>query len=230
MENKKSTLPLAAFIIGLVTYNAALFVIAGFSHGAAFYTSYVFMLLAFASIIFAAVMMKKRGMGMKDILLGYPLIKHCTIYFIAELIVSVIFMLLDAKVGFAAPFAVQLIMLCVHLMFALSCLIARDKIEEMRTQVNDSTLFISMLKVDADALVLRAKEREVKEAYKKLSEEIRFSDPVSSSPLFPTEREISAKMVAARECIATDADKALALCAEMSALLKIRNEMCKMVK
>ena len=56
MENKKSTLPLAAFIIGLVTYNAALFVIAGFSHGAAFYTSYVFMLLAFASIIFAAVM------------------------------------------------------------------------------------------------------------------------------------------------------------------------------
>ena len=217
MENKKSTLPLAAFIIGLVTYNAALFVIAGFSHGAAFYTSYVFMLLAFASIIFAAVMMKKRGMGMKDILLGYPLIKHCTIYFIAELIVSVIFMLLDAKVGFAAP-------------FALSCLIARDKIEEMRTQVNDSTLFISMLKVDADALVLRAKEREVKEAYKKLSEEIRFSDPVSSSPLFPTEQEISAKMAAARECIATDADKALALCAEMSALLKIRNEMCKTVK
>ena len=230
MENKKSTLPLAAFIIGLVTYNAALFVIAGFSHGAAFYTSHVFMLLAFASIIFAAVMMKKRGMGMKDILLGYPLIKHCTIYFIAELIVSVIFMLLDAKVGFAAPFAVQLIMLCVHLMFALSCLIARDKIEEMRTQVNDSTLFISMLKVDADALVLRAKEREVKEAYKKLSEEIRFSDPVSSSPLFPTEQEISAKMAAARECIATDADKALALCAEMSALLKIRNEMCKTVK
>ncbi len=230
MENKKSTLPLAAFIIGLVTYNAALFVIAGFSYGAAFYTSYVFMLLAFASIIFAAVMMKKRGMGMKDILLGYPLIKHCTIYFIAELIVSVIFMLLDAKVGFAAPFAVQLIMLCVHLMFALSCLIARDKIEEMRTQVNDSTLFISMLKVDADALVLRAKEREVKEAYKKLSEEIRFSDPVSSSPLFPTEQEISAKMAAARECIATDADKALALCAEMSALLKIRNEMCKTVK
>lgn len=230
MENKKSTLPLAAFIIGLVTYNAALFVIAGFCHGAAFYTSYVFMLLAFASIIFAAVMMKKRGMGMKDILLGYPLIKHCTIYFIAELIVSVIFMLLDAKVGFAAPFAVQLIMLCVHLMFALSCLIARDKIEEMRTQVNDSTLFISMLKVDADALVLRAKEREVKEAYKKLSEEIRFSDPVSSSPLFPTEQEISAKMAAARECIATDADKALALCAEMSTLLKIRNEMCKTVK
>lgn len=230
MENKKSTLPLAAFIIGLITYNAALFVIAGFSHGTAFYTSYVFMLLAFASIIFAAVMMKKRGMGMKDILLGYPLIKHCTIYFIAELIVSVIFMLLDAKVGFAAPFAVQLIMLCVHLMFALSCLIARDKIEEMRTQVNDSTLFISMLKVDADALVLRAKEREVKEAYKKLSEEIRFSDPVSSSPLFPTEQEISAKMAAARECIATDADKALALCAEMSALLKIRNEMCKTVK
>ena len=230
MENKKSTLPLAAFIIGLVTYNAALFVIAGFSHGAAFCTSYVFRLLAFASIIFTAVMMKKRGMGMKDILLGYPLIKHCTIYFIAELIVSVIFMLLDAKVGFAAPFAVQLIMLCVHLMFALSCLIARDKIEEMRTQVNDSTLFISMLKVDADALVLRAKEREVKEAYKKLSEEIRFSDPVSSSPLFPTEQEISAKMAAARECIATDADKALALCAEMSALLKIRNEMCKTVK
>ena len=230
MENKKSTLPLAAFIIGLVTYNATLFVIAGFSHGAAFYTSYVFMLLAFASIIFAAVMMKKRGMGMKDILLGYPLIKHCTIYFIAELIVSVIFMLLDAKVGFAAPFAVQLIMLCVHLMFALSCLIARDKIEEIRTQVNDSTLFISMLKVDVDALVLRAKEREVKEAYKKLSEEIRFSDPVSSSPLFPTEQEISAKMAAARECIATDADKALALCTEMSALLKIRNEMCKAVK
>ena len=231
--NQKTAFRLTAIIAAImfVTYNAVLFAICGFPHhGGAFWLSYVFMMVAFATFAISGFIVKDRVVQPKDWLLGYPILKHCVIYLVVELIVSVLFIILDAVVNcpWGIAFAVQLILLAVHLVFIISCFVAKEIIEGVGEKTEKKTSYVALLRVDVEMIAERQTDPDLKKEFAKLAEQVRFSDPMSSDLLGDLERNISALVDRAK--VETDAAALMELCREISLLLTERNKKCKVLK
>ena len=219
--------------IGFVTYNIVLFVICGFTdHGASFWISYIFMLLAFVSLTGTGYMLKSRDIQPKDWLLGYPVLKHATIYIVVEFILSVLFMALDSiDSPWWLAFTLQMIVLAIHAVFIISCLLAQDTIIDVQTKVKDATSFIKLLQVDVEMVAEKATDATVKKAFDKLAEQVRYIDPRTNENLFELEKQITLQVGDADRCLTlNDIDGALQCCNKASLLLVERNKKCKALK
>lgn len=230
-----SKVKMSALVMAIifVTYNVVLFSICGFEdHGATFWISYLFMLLAFATLLFSGYIMMKRGMKIRDWLFGYPILKHCTIYIISEFCFSVLFMLLDnMDFPWQITLSVQLILLAVHLVFVISCFMAKETIDEIQTKVKDATTYIRLLQADVEMVAEKATDASVKEAFNKLAEQVRYSDPMSNANLFELEKQISQQVSNADSCLTlNDIEGALQCCNRATLLLVERNKKCKALK
>lgn len=226
--NKKTKMFLAIITIAFIVYNAVLFAVCGFTgHGAGFWISFGFMTLAFLLPAIGGLVLGSRILSLKDWLFGFPLVKHSTVYLVAEFAVSTLFIILgyffDIKWGLV--FAPQIVFLGVYLVFAISCLLAKQTIDEVHTKVKDKTTFIRLLKVDADMLVKNAVNDEDRKVFVEFAEEVRYSDPMSSEALFELEKEISLAVAQANEMLTKgDGESALELCRKASRLLYERNK------
>lgn len=220
------------FAIGFIAYNVVFFMIGGFEdHSAVFWVSWTFMLVAFVSIAATGLLLGQKGMLLRDWLFGYPIVKHCTIYVIVELVLSTLFAILDDIVSWQLAFILQFVVFCVFMIFAISCFLAKNTIEGIKANVGDKTRFIKLLRVDAEMLCEKCTDIEVKKHLQKLAEDIRFSDPMSNDALFELEKEIS---LAVSECdkavVAKDYETTLILCNKASSLLAERNKKCIALK
>ena len=220
------------FGIAFVAYNVVFFMIGGFTdHTAVFWISWLFSLISFAALAVTSFILGQRGMLMRDWLFGYPIIKHSTIYIILEVILSTIFCIFEDSISWQAAFVFQFIAFCVYMVFAISCFLAKNTIEEIKTKVEDKTRYIKLLRVDAEMLCEKCSDPEVKKSLQKLAEDIRFSDPMSNDALFELEKELS---LAVSECdkavVARDFENAMILCNKASMLLAERNRKCKALK
>ncbi len=231
---KKAKMLLAILIIAIVVYNVVLFAICGFGgHGAEFWISYSFMMLSFLLIAVGGAVLGLRGLSLKDWLFGFPLVKHSTLYIAFELVASTIFVILGyyAKVSWGWVFSLQFAALGVYLIFAISCLFAKQTIDEVRVKVSDKTTFIRLLKVDADMLVERALTEDAKRIFSAFSENVEYSDPMSSEALFELEKDISFTVAQAGEKLSEgDEASAVDLCKKASRLLSERNKKTKALK
>ncbi len=219
--------------IAFVSYNVVLFVICGFAgHGASFWISYVFMLIAFAALTGTGYMLKSRDIQPKDWLLGYPVLKHSTIYITVEFIFSILFMAFDSiDAPWWIAFAAQMITLAVHAVFIISCFLAQETIVDVQTKVKDATSFIKLLQVDVEMVAEKATVPAVKEAFLKLAEQVGFSDPMSNDNLFELEKQITLQVSNADSCMTlNDIEGALQCCNRATLLLIERNKKCKVLK
>lgn len=221
------------YVIVFIAYHLALFTICGFGgHGAVFWITYLFMLVVFVDIAMVAYFLKDKTIMPKDYLLGYPILRHVVIYVVLEFVISIIFMIGDRySWPAAAAFATQLIILVIHLIMVISCFIAKEIISDVQKNVKSKTTNIRLLQVEAEMVAETASNAEVKEAFTKLSEQIRYSDPMSSDYLFDIEKEILANVTAARQLINNNNDGlALECCRKAEHLLGERNKKCKALK
>ena len=98
-------------------------------------------------------------------------------------------------------------------------------------KVKTQTFFIRSLTADAESLISRAANEEVKTACKKVYEAVRYSDPMSSDALAAIESQITLKFAALSEAAsAGDAEKTKVLADEMIILVGDRNNKCKLLK
>ncbi len=223
----------AMLAIGFVTYNVVLFVVCGFAdHEASFWTSYAFMILAFAALTVTGYLLKSRDIQPKDWLLGYPVLRHSAIYIIVELVLSIVFMALDSTdCPWGVAFAAQLIALAVHLIFVISCFLAQETIVDVQTKVKDTTSFIKLLQADVEMAAEKASDSAVKNALCKLAEQVRYSDPMSNQTLFELEKQITLQVNNADSCVTNnDINGALEYCKKAETLLIERNKKCKALK
>ena len=237
MANNTASKPkttILIMLIGLVTYNVALFALCGFEdHGATFWVSYVFMLIAFASTGVSGYMLSQKTEMPKDWLLGYPILRHCAIYVGLEAIASIVFMYLDYEndCEWGIALAVQTVLLALHLVMILSSFKSKEKVEEVQTNVKTKTSRMKFLQVDVEMVAQRAANPAVKSAYTKLAEQVRYSDPVSNDLLADTENQIAYLIEQAKTSIMmNNDDNALAICRQATLLLEERNKKCKMLK
>lgn len=224
---------LGIFGIAFVAYNVLLFVICGFAyHGASFWISYVFMLLAFAVVAACGYFFKRKDPQAKDWFLGYPLFRHRTAYIISEAIASVVFIALDyVDCPWWIAFSVQFILLVAHLIVIISSFMAKEAVEEVQVKVKAKTSKIKLLQIDAEMVAESTNNTEVKENFIKLAEQIRYSDPMSNDALSDLEEQIAYTITQAKTSVSmNDSETALSLCRKATLLLTERNKKCKVLK
>ncbi len=227
-----SAISVVVFALFFVVYNVSLFMIAGFVHGATFWTSYAMMIVAFitAGITFLITILGKSEP--KDAILKMPIFIHSIAYFLIELIVSSVFMVL----GYSMPLwfvglPIQLIIFVVHIAILCSSFFVKGHIIAVDNNIKDKTNFIRLLKVDVDLIAENAVDPEVHQAFVSLSEQVRYSDPMSHESLFELEKQILECLAFAKRCVEQGKNEAaLKNCEIASRMLFERNEKTKVLK
>ena len=229
---KKAKLAALIWTIVFVVYNIIVFVIAGFTgHTATFWLSWIFMLIAFVAVAVAAAMLGKRNVMLRDWLFGFPVMWHTTAYVIVEFATSTLFIIFEKTISLKVAVPVQLAELAVYLVFAISCFIAKEHIDEVQTKVADKTTFIKLLRADMETLTAKCSDETTRALVKALAERVRYSDPISSEALFELEKDISLTVAQCDEAISSgDFELAQKLCKDADNLLTERNNKCKALK
>lgn len=127
--------------------------------------------------------------------------------------------------------AVQIIILGIYAIFALSCLLAKETVEEVNINIKEHTSYIKLLRVDAEMVAQNANDITTKEAFTKLAEQIKYSDPMSSEELTIIESELKTCIQSALEAVKrNDYEESMQCCRQAELLLAERNEKCKIYK
>lgn len=189
------------------------------------------MLVAFAAMTVSGVILGKRGLFLRDWLFGFPIIKHSTVYIIAELLVSCVFIMFENNIRQSWAFGLQFLLLCIYGICAVSCFLSKETIDDVRTRVSDKTRFIKLLGIDAEMLVEKCSDPETKEECRRLVESVRYSDPMSSEALFELEKDLALTVSKCDRAIETgDFAAAKEFCAKAMLQLTERNKKCKALK
>ncbi len=246
MENKKTMrirgiISIAVLAMFFFLYNICLFVINGFltglNNGIGFWISYIMMIMSFGIVgvvLLITTLMKSEP---KDAFLRFPIFYHTIIFLILELIATSFYMILDStsilvfRMYWFLSIPVPLIISTVHIAIVISCFFVKNHIQKLDDKVKDKTNFIKLLKADVDVIAESAADPAIREAYMGLSEQVRYSDPMSHESLFELEKQILECLGFSKRCVEQGKkEAALQNCEIASRLLFERNEKTKALK
>lgn len=171
------------------------------------------------------------GRGWRSKFYGFPTARVGAIYLVVQLVLSLYFM----RASSYAPLWVEIILFAVLLALAalgfISADAMRDEIERQDAQSKKNVDTMRSLQSKVNALIGQAAGMDVEREIKKLAEEFKFSDPVSSESLVEIEYELNASVDLLQQAVIDgDNSNALALCRKVNATLEERNRLCKLGK
>lgn len=131
----------------------------------------------------------------------------------------------------AIPLVIAIIVLALYAIALLKAQAAAAIVEDVDRKVKTKTVFIKLLTAEAEALQAVPQETELKELCRKVFEEIRYSDPMSSDALAADEGQLSLRFADFSAAVKNaDAGKAQEVAREFFILLDARNKKCKALK
>lgn len=219
-------------ILGIVTviYHVIAFALP-FPKTAVFFISYFFTLIAIAAQIYVIRTAFFKGEGIKSKFYGFPIAKLGALYLAVQLILGLLFMALGAVIPVWLP-----LVLCV-LLFGASVIgfIAADAVrEEVERQDVVLKKNVSLMRKFQSHTAMLARENQMPELandLRKLAEEFRFSDPVSSEATAELEKQLSEDLAKLQDAVALlEKEDALKLCRKTAMDLAERNQICKQHK
>ena len=222
--SRKKGISAAAALILLALFNVLVFLLP-MVRGITFWLGYSFVTLAV--VLFAAVMLflfdsedKKRTF------LRLPLISTAWIYLILQTIVG-LWQIFTPVFPYVPALIINGCLAGFFLIILLASKAAGESIEKQEAYIAEKVYFINNMQLLLSSV--KTDNEEVAQKIHTLSEDIKFSDPMSHSMLSELEKQIEAKIVLLKSD-ATDKEKAMADIEGISDLLKERNQKCRMLK
>ena len=225
MDQKKKYGMMGALLYFVVfaTYNLCVFMIFK-NFNAVFWISYVFMLTAFFIHIFCVFFIAK-NMNVRAVFFGIPLMSFSVYFVCAELFCSLVFMIFKNAASVKATILVQALLLCAFIVVAIVSIMARDAVQNVDSKIKENVNFIKGLNVDVEMLIQRSTDAGTTGALKKLSETIKYSDPMSNSAVATQEQMIMQYMAELRTVFDSgDMAKVQELCGKIQLLFVERNK------
>jgi len=158
-----------------------------------FWMSYGFMTLAFIVQIGSMFLSFKKMDDVETIFFGIPLFSLSVFYLIAELCVGVIFMIFQ-RVGTTIPLVIQILLLASFVVIAIIALMARDTVQEISANIKQKVVKLKSVKVDIDILLESCPDPDLKSKLRKLSETVKYSDPMTNDAIADVEERIRQKV------------------------------------
>lgn len=233
MNSKKNLIrTLAAACVLLVVYHVLAFLIP-FKHSAPFWTGYVFGLLAMLAAAGILCLAFHGASSARSKFYGMPIARVGVLYLAAQMIVSFAAMALGAVSGCPAwPFVlVSILLLAAAAVGAIATDATRDEIERQDVKLKQDIRSMRALQSLGRTIAAQTDDSTLKAELQKLSDELRFSDPVSSEATADSEAELSSLLdELQRALLDNDAAGASGLCKKARAVLAERNRICKLNK
>lgn len=157
-DMKKNILGLLISLVGLGVYNLCVFLLAS-DYTNVFWVSYIFTTLAFIAQIVVDFIFNKSDTNAK--FLSLPLFYVGSIYFVVQLFVGIICMVVPASIKVAI--IAQALILGAYITVALSSTIAKSHVEETETYIEKTTEAIRALTSEAEYLYASEENGEKKQ-------------------------------------------------------------------
>lgn len=210
----------------LILYILIVFLIP-FVKTAVFWVSFVFTLIAFGVAAISLYIAFVKKPDAKSRFYGFPIAKIGVTYSGAQLVAGLLVMVLSRWV----PVWLAVLVYAIMLGAAVIGLISADAVVE-QIHVQDA-------KLKKDVTLMRSLQSKMNRlaadsndpALKKLADELRYSDPVSSDALEEIEADLSAAVDELQAAVVDDDSTAVSqLCRKASGILAERNRLCKLNK
>lgn len=221
---------IVALVIVLALYLLLAFVIP-FERTAVFWISFGFTLAAMAVAGLSVYLAFLRKGDTKSKFYGFPIARIGVIYGIAQLVAGLIFMALGAWI----PVWIAVVVFALALGAAALGLVAADavveEIHEQDAKLKKEVSVMRALQSRVNQMVGQCDAPDAAAAVKKLAEELRYSDPVSSDVLQAAEQDLAAAIQLLQSAVVEGDSAAVPrLCRSASAILAERNRLCKLNK
>ncbi|MDO4623176.1 MAG: hypothetical protein Q4B22_09505 [Eubacteriales bacterium] len=225
---KNAAMTAAIYGILFLVYNILVFLIFKEKNGV-FWMSYVFGVLAFI-VQFASMYFALSSPDMEAVFYGIPLASLSLYYFFAAMFASVVFMIFKIA-PFKLALIVQLLILAAYAVAALLALLSRNTVQDINNTVRDNAAAIHRLNVDVDMLIPQAKDPAVRKALQRVSETVKYSDPMSNEHVVQIEDQIMRAVNDLQVFVGyNDNEKAIQACRHIEMLFLQRNRTLKATK
>ncbi len=223
-QKKKSGLMLALiYLVVFVVYNLVVFLVFK-NFNAVFWISYGFMAVAYLLHIVCAFSIAKNT-NVKALFFGIPLGAFSIYFVLAELFTSLVFMIFKENASVKVTIVIQSLILCVFAVVAIVSIMTRNNVYNVDQKIKENVNFIKGINVDVEMLMQRCTNPETTGALKKLSETIKYSDPMTNSVVTIQEQMIMQCMTELRTVFDSgDMNSVKELCTKIELLFVERNK------
>ncbi|MCL1894549.1 MAG: hypothetical protein FWG02_10040 [Holophagaceae bacterium] len=226
-RNRRSLVLAIIFIV----FNILVFVIP-FRKNGAFWVAYGFSVLTIIAQLIADTIAFRKADNLKRAFLGVPIVIIAFRCLLAELAICATIMLISLVVNLPAWVAV--IPCILVLAYATIAIIfadwSREIIEQIDTKSVTESRFINHLYVDLKSLVPRISDGVLKNKVEKLSEDVRYSDPISIADLADLETAMEKLFASLKQAVTSNGENIGKIADELSLLLTERNNKCRLLR
>ena len=227
---KNASRGLIVLAIVLAVFSLIAFAIP-FAHTAVFWIAYGFGVFA---ILFQLYIFKTSFAGngdAKSCFYGFPIARLGIYYLVAQLILSVIEMALASLIPTWPVIIINVLALAFALVGCITAETMRDEIVQQDNKLKKNVSAMRELQSLAAALVGQCGDEEMKNAVKKIADELRFSDPVSSDATAELEAEMRSQLADIQQAVVDeDIEGIKVLCGKLMGNLTERNRLCVVEK
>ncbi|MBQ7265329.1 MAG: hypothetical protein IJS61_04445 [Firmicutes bacterium] len=174
----------------------------------------------------------KRG-GLISKIYGFPILRISCIYTVTQLVFSLFIFILNKAVitPLWISVTVGVLLLAAVLIGTVATDNARDMVESVDIKNKQKIQQNKVFRLNADSLVASCTDKEAKKQLEKLSEKIKYSDPVSSPALEDVEQRITTGMEELKQMITSNNYEGIsAKITNLDILVDERNRRCKAEK
>lgn len=190
----------------------------------AFWISYAFTVIAFATQIIIWKSTLGRAESLKSKFLGFPIVHIGIVYLIVQIIAFAVFLFISTLPIWSAVIACAVIA-GVSAVCMIASDVGRSEIERVSAKGRERTFYIKQLQTEVELLAGAETDASTKSALAQLTEKIRYSDPMSDEQITDIENRITAKIAELK--FSTDKTKVIN---ELNLLLDERNRKIKILK
>ena len=204
-----------------------------FTKNGVFWTGFIFGLIAILAQIPIWMIAFKGAESARSKFYGIPIARIGTVYLIVQLILSLIAMFLSwVPVIPAWPFILLfLIIIGVVALGTIAADVTREEIERQDVQIKRDVSNMRELQSLGRSLVSSCEDKSLLPQVQKLSDDLRYSDPVSSEATAESEAELKRLLTELQTALFDgDTSGAAGLCKQAQTVLAERNRICKLNK
>lgn len=202
-----------------------------FAKSAVFWISYVFGLVAIAAQGYALHAAFAGQGSLNSKLYGFPVARVGFVYMVVQLVLSLVLMILAAIAPVWVALVLDVILFGAAAVGFITTDAMREEIQRQDQVLKKDVAAMRALQSRTHMLAGQCSDGDTAALIRRLAEDLRYSDPVSSEATEDMEAELS-RLIDELQRSVTDQDYpgAAALCRQASVLLTERNRLCRLSK
>lgn len=220
----------AALVLLLALWNVFSFMVP-FERTTLFWIGYALMTFALVAQLPILVVSFRHGGNLCSLLYGVPVVRIGGIYLAVQAVMSLLFMVLGKLFPFWIAIIVEVLLIVAAGLGLLTTTAMQDEIHRQDHALQANVSCMRTLQSKAQALAEQTGDMQVLPQLRKLADNLRYSDPVSSIATQEKETELTICLEDIEKALIDgDATSISDLCKKAESLLAERNGLCKLNK